>query len=126
MVGDLSQTLANIHTSATITRSIRRLGYSHDLRLFFRKKIWRRNLAMPAIVLGIMSTIAPTASAASMTRAASNMPSLQFEKCAGGHRIACVIDGGTLWVDGTKVRIADIDAPEISGPKCASELALGN
>jgi endonuclease YncB( thermonuclease family) len=78
------------------------------------------------MVLGAMSTIALTASAASMTLAASNMPATVFEKCTGGHRIACVIDGDTLWIDGTKVRIADIDAPEISEPRCASELALVN
>nr|WP_245505192.1 thermonuclease family protein [Neorhizobium sp. S3-V5DH] len=70
--------------------------------------------------------MALTASAASMTLAAPNMPATVFEKCTGGHRIACVIDGDTLWIDGTKVRVADIDAPEISEPKCASELALGN
>jgi len=29
-------------------------------------------------------------------------------------------------VAGEKVRIADIDRPEISQPKCALELALGN
>ncbi|WP_259669736.1 MULTISPECIES: thermonuclease family protein [unclassified Rhizobium] len=54
------------------------------------------------------------------------MASVKFEKCTGGRRISCVIDGDTLWIGGTKVRIADIDAPEISEPKCASELALGN
>jgi endonuclease YncB( thermonuclease family) len=78
------------------------------------------------MVLGVMSTIALTASATSMTLTAANMPATVFEKCTGSHRIACVIDGDTLWIDGTKVRVADIDAPEISEPKCASELALGN
>ncbi|WP_436799587.1 thermonuclease family protein [Rhizobium oryzicola] len=58
--------------------------------------------------------------------AAPHMTSEKFGICTGGHRTACVIDGDTLWIDGTKVRIADIDAPEISEPKCASELALGN
>ncbi|MGO6949619.1 thermonuclease family protein [Rhizobium johnstonii] len=61
-----------------------------------------------------------------MTLAAPNMVSVRFENCANGHRIGCVIDGDTLWIDGTKVRVADIDAPEISEPRCASELALGN
>nr|NTB10599.1 thermonuclease family protein [Agrobacterium fabrum] len=61
-----------------------------------------------------------------MTLAAPNMVSIRFEKCANGHRISCVIDGDTLWIDGTKIRVADIDAPEISEPRCASELALGN
>ncbi|CUX68867.1 conserved exported hypothetical protein [Agrobacterium genomosp. 5 str. CFBP 6626] len=78
------------------------------------------------IVLRIMFTIALAASAASMTLDAPNIAATMFEKCTGGRRIACVIDGDTLWIDGTKIRIADIDAPEISEPRCASELALGN
>jgi hypothetical protein len=36
-----------------------------------------------------------------------------------------VIDGDTIRYDGVKVRLADIDAPEIFSPKCASEAALG-
>lgn len=102
------------------------MAYSHGLPLFFRKKRRQRDLAVPAMVLGVMSTIALTASAASMTLAAPNLPATVFEKCTGPHRIACVIDGDTLWIEGTKIRIADIDAPEISEPRCASELALGN
>jgi len=125
-VGDLSQTLANIHTSITMKKEHSTLAYSHGLRLVFRKQRRQRNLAMSAIVLDIMSTIALTASVALMTLAAPNMAATVFEKCTGGHRIAYVIDGDTLWIDGTKVRVADIDAPEISEPKCASELALGN
>ncbi|MGO8253472.1 thermonuclease family protein [Rhizobium ruizarguesonis] len=73
-----------------------------------------------------MSTVALTVSVPTMTLAAPDMVSVRFEKCANGHRISCVIDGDTLWIDGTKVRVADIDAPEISEPKCASEFALGN
>ncbi len=102
------------------------MAYPHGLRLLFRNKSRQRNLAMLGIVLRTMFTIALAASAASMTVAAPNIAATMFEKCTGGHRIACVIDGDTLWIDGTKVRIADIDAPEISEPKCASELALGN
>lgn len=48
-----------------------------------------------------------------------------FAKCAEGLRRTCVVDGDTLWIDSEKIRIADIDAPEISTPQCASELALG-
>jgi endonuclease YncB( thermonuclease family) len=32
-----------------------------------------------------------------------------------------VWDGDTVWVNGTKYRLADFDAPEYSGPKCKSE-----
>ncbi|WP_082510062.1 MULTISPECIES: thermonuclease family protein [unclassified Rhizobium] len=48
-----------------------------------------------------------------------------FRNCAVGSRKACVVDGDTIWMNGQKVRIADIDTPEINEPKCASELALG-
>jgi micrococcal nuclease len=47
-----------------------------------------------------------------------------FSKC-GSNRFNCVVDGDTLWLNGTKVRVADIDTPEISQPKCEAELALG-
>ena len=40
-------------------------------------------------------------------------------------RVNCVVDGDTFWVDGEKIRIADLNAPEISSPKCASEARLG-
>lgn len=45
--------------------------------------------------------------------------------CAPGPRDNCVVDGDTIWLGGEKIRLADIDAPEISDPKCASERALG-
>ncbi|HEV7257281.1 MAG TPA: thermonuclease family protein [Bosea sp. (in: a-proteobacteria)] len=38
----------------------------------------------------------------------------------------CVIDGDTFQYRGDKIRIADIDAPETGGAKCASERALGD
>lgn len=53
-------------------------------------------------------------------------PTTAYRKCAGGNRVTCVVDGDTLWIAGTKIRVADIDAPEIGEPKCASELVLGN
>ncbi|MBU1307000.1 MAG: thermonuclease family protein [Alphaproteobacteria bacterium] len=48
-----------------------------------------------------------------------------FPICAGGTRVTCVVDGDTFWLDGIKVRIADIDTPEVSEPSCAGEAALG-
>lgn len=40
-----------------------------------------------------------------------------------GHRHHCVVDGDTVWWNGEKIRIADIDAPEING-RCARERDL--
>ena len=43
--------------------------------------------------------------------------------CAPGPRDNCVVDGDTFWLDGEKVRIADIDAPEMDG-RCPYETQL--
>lgn len=43
----------------------------------------------------------------------------------GRQRTNCVVDGDTLWLDGVKIRLADIDAPEIGRPRCLKELELG-
>lgn len=51
-------------------------------------------------------------------------PSLPL--CTSAPRISCVVDGDTFWLGGEKVRIADIDAPEVGQPQCAEEKALGD
>ena len=48
-----------------------------------------------------------------------------FGLCSGAHRVTCVVDGDTFWYRGDKVRIADINAPEVGHPGCAREAALG-
>ena len=48
-----------------------------------------------------------------------------FPICSGPKRITCVVDGDTIWYRGSKIRIADIDTPEVSKPGCANEAALG-
>ncbi len=48
-----------------------------------------------------------------------------FPICGVTARITCVVDGDTFWLDGVKYRIADIDTPEISEPRCAEEKTLG-
>lgn len=47
-----------------------------------------------------------------------------FAVC-GTIRQTCVVDGDTIWLEGVKVRIADIDTPEISSPQCDSEYERG-
>lgn len=49
-----------------------------------------------------------------------------YSLCRSVPKRSCVIDGDTIRHDWSKIRIADIDAPEISEPKCASEAALGH
>ena len=49
----------------------------------------------------------------------------EFTICSGPIRANCVVDGDTFWFEGVKIRIADIDAPEISEPACADEAKAG-
>jgi endonuclease YncB( thermonuclease family) len=49
----------------------------------------------------------------------------RFARCRRGPRVTCVVDGDTLWLGGAKVRLADINTPEISHPACPREAALG-
>lgn len=51
--------------------------------------------------------------------------SQHFVRCAGPVRTDCVVDGDTIWLDGEKIRIADIDTPEIGRPDCDGEYRLG-
>lgn len=56
---------------------------------------------------------------------AEDRETAHFSRCSGPIRYSCVIDGDTLWYRGTKIRIADINTPEVSEPGCAREAALG-
>ncbi len=55
-------------------------------------------------------------------RAGANV---RFGLCHSGGGQNCVVDGDTFWVDGAKIRIADIDTPETHPPRCAAEAELG-
>ncbi len=48
-----------------------------------------------------------------------------FALCARARRANCVIDGDTIRYQGIKIRIEDIDAPEVFSPHCPSERARG-
>ena len=48
-----------------------------------------------------------------------------FGYCYIGGGTNCVVDGDTFWINGEKVRIAGIDAPETHPSRCAEEARLG-
>jgi endonuclease YncB( thermonuclease family) len=48
-----------------------------------------------------------------------------FQLCSRVAQQNCVIDGDTIRYGGMKIRLEDIDAPEIHDFKCASERGLG-
>lgn len=49
-----------------------------------------------------------------------------FALCPQGPRTTCVVDGDTFWLEGQKIRIADINAPETHGARCPAERARGD
>jgi micrococcal nuclease len=49
-----------------------------------------------------------------------------FTYCYAGGGTNCVVDGDTFYLNGEKVRIAGIDAPETHPSRCADEARLGN
>lgn len=60
------------------------------------------------------------------TGASPDRERASFGVCAGPVRTDCVVDGDTFWYGGTKIRIADINTPEVSDPECAAEAELGS
>ena len=56
---------------------------------------------------------------------ATDTLSASFSNCGEGRRANCVVDGDTFWYQGQKIRIADIDTPELSPPRCEAERVKG-
>lgn len=48
-----------------------------------------------------------------------------FSFCGDSTQMNCVVDGDTFWFKGEKIRIADIDTPELSPPRCEAERIKG-
>jgi hypothetical protein len=60
-----------------------------------------------------------------MAHPASAPVTASFSYCKWGGGTNCVVDGDTFYLNGEKVRIAGIDAPETHDYRCQSELQLG-
>lgn len=60
-----------------------------------------------------------------MPIALATLAAAAFSLCAEAPRTTCVVDGDTFWLNGEKVRIADINAPETHQAACPAERALG-
>lgn len=56
---------------------------------------------------------------------ASAPVSVRFGICPDGPHRDCVVDGDTFWLGDQKIRIADIDTPELSPPRCEAERIKG-
>jgi len=73
--------------------------------------------SISTIVIGVLASVASPEQANSASEA--------FSVCGSGQRITCVVDGDTFWFRGEKIRIADIDTPELSTPRCERERERG-
>jgi len=49
----------------------------------------------------------------------------RYRLCNGSHFGNCVVDGDTIRHGGETIRLADIDTPEVTEPKCRAEAELG-
>ena len=70
-------------------------------------------------------TAAPVSSGATPADPLADTERATFPLCGRGPRITCIVDGDTIWYQGTKIRLADIDTPEVTRPACPREAALG-
>ncbi|ALG59456.1 MULTISPECIES: thermonuclease family protein [Citromicrobium] len=108
-----------------------RSGQRGTPRANARTSSWRGAITPLTIVLplGLFAVLFPwkavMGEAASDNASAPVPVSAQFALCVGGSRHTCVVDGDTIWLHGEKIRIADIDAPEISQPSCEAERIAG-
>lgn len=90
-----------------------------------RERIWptspeQLDAEQPSFASGSPADAAGAPRVAGFTQA-----SARFSICGGGARVNCVVDGDTFWYAGEKIRVADINTPEVSEPQCAREAALG-
>ncbi len=65
------------------------------------------------------------ASAPHATSTSEQTVAVTFSICGVARRTDCVVDGDTFWFRGDKIRVADIDTPELSPPRCQREAELG-
>lgn len=85
-----------------------------------------------ALSVGVFGAIVGWPAPSADSRAAEWSPAgltdheqARFAVCGVGRRINCVIDGDTFWYGGEKIRLADINAPEVTDPDCPRERQLG-
>ena len=88
----------------------------------------KKNARFAALVMGASAAIVINATPSAAQAVASQVQTSivrKFPICKGSKRVTCIVDGDTIWLDGVKIRVADIDTPEIGNPKCQSERKLG-
>ena len=93
--------------------------------------IWGFLFVALAMFYGVWSwtgqaTALGSAAVSPMALLASDTESASFGFCHSGGGTNCVVDGDTLYYQGAKIRIADIDTPETHPSRCTEEARLGD
>lgn len=78
-----------------------------------------------ATLASVLAGLVVSVSQAAPGRVPTDREVAHFASCRGAVRVTCVVDGDTLWYRGIKIRLADINAPELSSPHCRAEARLG-
>lgn len=100
-------------------------GISRRTRWFPALLVGLPPAAFTAVLLLPFGGGVPEAESAVPLAGASDRERARFSLCSGPVRVTCVVDGDTIWYRGEKIRIADLDTPEVTSPGCANEAALG-
>lgn len=103
--------------------SLKKAGVQAPVRGVVRR--WLASWEAVALVVAVVST-AYIAFQFIPSSLVENPVRIHFANCAGIAQSYCVVDGDTIRYEGVKVRIADIDTPEVFSPKCSSEKARGD
>jgi len=97
-----------------------------------RKSWWKANWAIALLIISPAVGVgtawfwnARPDQALTLTAPIAEQYHATFVRCEGPSRSTCVVDGDTFWLEGTKIRIADINTPEVSEPQCEAERELG-
>jgi micrococcal nuclease len=92
-----------------------------------RKTWWKKNWPYAALIAAplVGVSVAWLWQTAPTEAASAEQYDVTFGRCSGSIRTTCVVDGDTIWLQGEKIRIADINTPEVSKPDCTAERALG-
>jgi micrococcal nuclease len=93
----------------------------------FRSPRWRRRSALPSLRTLLFAAIVGGIGYYAVSNDKLSAPNIfsndRFGACGFGKHRNCVIDGDTFYLNGDKIRIADIDAPETNG-LCEHEVVL--
>jgi endonuclease YncB( thermonuclease family) len=82
-----------------------------------RLRLFNAIASLSSVAIGILASVASAQPASSASEG--------FSFCGSGQRITCVVDGDTFWFRGKKIRIGDIDTPELNPPRCERERERG-